>query len=214
MLQHQHDFDQSGESTASLGDVLGGRAPLQRSLTRKRPSSRHLVAHPSGIWREKDDVVYVLVGMSDKTGGAAWVRRLKLEQYEVREAAEKLLSSTSFHPTSDMVRLVAILKGRHVLGRHTIAEVQEAFRKHSLALPHPETACLLRMRLTAKHFEEIGLSHIVVAHAPFPGQRKRLVLGPDDLHVCETHDPIDLGHQKPGVAFIAWEYASPLSIAA
>ena len=212
MLQHQHDFSGNADHSASLGDVLHGTAQLPRSLS-SRERTRHGGIQMSRFWREKDDVIYLLT-WSNGTSGQAWSRHLVQGGHPVMPDAGQMLRSKSFHPTNEIVRMVAILKGKYLVGRHKIPEVQRAFRAHPLVAPHPEVACLLRSQLTGQHLQAMGLSHIVVAHEPLPGHSHRLVLGQENLFVCNTNDPVDLGQQRPGIAFIASEHASPLSLAA
>lgn len=213
MLQNQHDLTGGTGNFVPLSEVLHGSAPLPRSLSSKERPRPSNTRSTSRFWRGKDDVIYIIT-WSDGTSGQVWARNLLHSGHPVMPDAAQLLRSKNFHPTSDMVRMVAILKGKHVRGRHTIPDIRRAFRTHSLETPHPEIACLLRAQLTGQHLDAMGLSHIVVAHAPIVGHSHQLVLGEEKLYVCNTHDPVDLGQQAPGVAFVVWEHASPLSLAA
>jgi hypothetical protein len=110
--------------------------------------------------------------------------------------------------------MITIVTGKHVTGHRTIPEVQGAFSMHSLGLPQPEVGCLLRSQLAPKHLAAMGLTHILLAHPACPERQGRLVLSASDLDMRDRNEPIDRGGEKPGIAFVAWEHACPLLLAA
>lgn len=208
----EQGLGEGSNTRTSFADIIVGRAPLQNSLSARNALPR--ILQMRHFWEVRDDVIYFSTLGSVGTRASSWANHLTHAGHEVLHSAKTVLRRSPFHATQGVVRMVAILKGRHVLCRGTVPEVQASFRKHPIAPLHPEVACLMREQLKPAHMEAMKLSHIVVAHEPVGALRQRFVLGANSLSVCGAHDPVDLGQQAPGVAFLVDEYAFALPLAA
>ncbi len=117
-------------------------------------------------WTEKDGVVYFTV-TSDGTTGENWITRLESKGFSMSDAAQYLLRSPEFKPTSGVTTEVAVLKGMlfEDNDRRTKKILGEA-DKRKLQKPNAELACLIRLKFTDKEIEQMGLWCIVAMHEP------------------------------------------------
>ncbi len=152
-------------------------------------------------WRERSGVFYLPL-WSDSMKGRDWSRRLKQLGREVQPGARKVLEDSGFETTVNIFRIIAILTARH-----KSSPLRDIFKT-----PPAEVGCLLREQLLARHLRLMHLSHVVIAHKPIQGNL--LVIRENELTTCHERDPVDLGQQAYGIAYMVHEVAIPIAAVA
>ena len=118
-------------------------------------------------WREESNEIYFSV-TSDGTTGEEWVTKLEAKTGKpVGHYAKSVLCSPDFKPTKGIIYNVVVVKGTAFTdGARTTTNIRHRAAIRKFATPHPEIACLIRMKFTDAQISETGLSWIITFHEP------------------------------------------------
>lgn len=118
-------------------------------------------------WDILSDGRITLTVTSDGTSGERWIQILEGAGYQLSIEAKRILLSETFAPTDGVVYYVTIFPGGLFKnGRRSVFRVRTEAEKFRFLRPPLEVACLLRMYLTDKDIEQLGLWFLVVMHDP------------------------------------------------
>jgi hypothetical protein len=157
-------------------------------------------------WKEQDGVFHVSVRSNGVTG-PFWVTRLQDQEYGVPPLAKNELRSQYFHPTRGVTTKLVIIPGSIFADddRTTGKILLEGIVNRRLAHPHPETACLLREKLTDQDVASMGFSMIALMHKPIHEDDPKffIVYSANLGRRLDTYDgrPTTSWHKKIGFAF-------------
>lgn len=140
-----------------LGGVEGARRFLRDELT---------LSEVVRSYREEDGIIRFTV-TSDGMSGAAWIKRLENDSYNVGDYAKQVLLSPHFKPSKGVTTEIVVMKGSLFSNNDRITRnIRVEASKRKYVAPNPEVACLIRAMFTDKEIEDMGLWGIVTMHEP------------------------------------------------
>ena len=121
----------------------------------------------SDTWRERDGFICLSSLTSDGTTGDGWISRFKESGVNLSRYTKNALRSSAFQPTNGISTDIVILRGALFSDAHRIiSNIRDVGTACKFTKPNAEAACLIRMMLTDKMIEEMGLTWIIVMHEP------------------------------------------------
>jgi hypothetical protein len=145
-------------------------------------SSTETPSVPEGQkWTEKDGVIYFTLPATDGRTGKEWKASLKSQGKRISDAAEVVLDSADFVPTTGVVYKVAAIRGtfwKKDSQRLTKNIEAEGASRGWLKL-QPEAVCLIREYFGDLELEAMGLWWIVGIHKPIVAYGYQHFLGSD-----------------------------------
>lgn len=118
-------------------------------------------------WTERDNVIYFTLPATDGRTGKQWKKSLKSQGKRLSDAAEAVLDSDDFVPTTGVVYKVAAIRGTFWTDAKRLTKNIEAEgASRGWVKLQPEAVCLIREYFSDKELEAMGLWYIVGIHKP------------------------------------------------
>jgi hypothetical protein len=124
-------------------------------------------------WHEYGRVIYFTVE-SDGTAGPQWIKRLTKKGFTVSRSARKILRSSAFKPTKQIVYKIVAFRGELFGNQNLTKEFLdkevlyqgEQFPTKVCEVPTMEVGCLIREKFSDEDLKEMGLERMFIMHRP------------------------------------------------